>query len=189
MPPSGERGRTDPGGKARQVEQAEETGGDPAATARDICLRLLTGRSRSRAELTEALRRKGIPADVIEAVLDRYVEVGLVDDATFAEAVVRSGHSNRGLGRHALRAELRRKGIDDEVVQQAIAAVGPEDEEQRARELVRRKLRTASARDEVTLVRRLAGMLARKGYAEGVALRVVREELRADGREWPEHDE
>lgn len=170
-----------------EAGQPERTGSDPAAAARDICLRLLAGKSRSRAELAEALRRKGIPADVTEAVLDRYAEVGLVDDATFAEAAVRSGHLHRGLGRRALRAELRRKGVEDGVAQQAIAAVGPEDEERRARELVRRKLRTASARDELTLVRRLAGMLARKGYPEGVALRVVREELKVDEQEWPDH--
>ncbi len=191
MPGRGGRRRSDPGGEARQTERSES---DPAAAAQDICLRLLTGRSRSRAELAEALRGKGVPADVAEAVLDRYAEVGLVDDAAFAQAAVRSGHSHRGLGRRALRAELRRKGVDEDVAQQAIAAVGLEDEEQRARELVRRKLRTASARDEVTLVRRLAGMLARKGYVEGLVLRVVREEVRADREpvdtsEWPDHDD
>lgn len=189
MPGRGGRGgrrRCDPGGKTGRAERSDS---DPAAAARDICLRLLAGRSRSRAELAEALRRKGVPADVADAVLDRYAEVGLVDDAAYAEIAVRSGHAHRGLGRRALRAQLRRKGVDEEVAQRAVAAVGPEEEEQRARELVRRKLRIASARDEVTLVRRLAAMLARKGYAEGLALRVVREELRAEGREWPEHHE
>lgn len=191
MPGRGGRRSSDPGDKAGQSERADS---DPAAAARDICLRLLTGRSRSRAELAEALRGKGIPAEEAEAVLDRYTEVGLLDDVAYADAAVRSGHAHRGLGRRALRAELRRKGVDEDVAQQAIAAVGPEDEERRARELVRRKLRTASGRDEVTMVRRLAGMLARKGYAEGLAIRVAREELRADGEavdtsEWPDHDE
>lgn len=172
-----------------------QPGDDPMAAAKDICLRLLTGRPRSRAELAEAMRRKGIPGDVAAAVLDRYVEVGLVDDATYAEAAVRSGHVHRGLGRHALRAQLRRKGVDEEVARRALATVGPEDEEQRARELVRRRLHTSNVRDELTLVRRLAGMLARKGYPEGLALRVVREELRSEGWErperweWPEHHE
>lgn len=187
----GGRRRSGPAGKTGQAERADS---DPAAAARDICLRLLTARPRSRTELGEAMRRKGIPADVAEAVLDRYGEAGLVDDVAYADAVVRSGHAHRGLGRRALRAELRRKGVDEDVAQQAIATVGSEDEERRARELVRRKLRTASGRDEVTMVRRLAGMLARKGYAEGLAIRVAREELRADGEavdtsEWPDHDE
>ncbi|MGQ0777064.1 MAG: regulatory protein RecX [Pseudonocardiales bacterium] len=150
---------------------------DPAAQARGICLKLLTARPRSRAELAEALRRKGIPEGVGEQVLDRLGAVGLLDDAAFAETAVYSGHTYRGLGRRALSAELRRRGVPDGVAREAVAAVQPEDEEQRARELVRRKLRTSTAQDSSTLVRRLAGMLARKGYSEGVALRVVRDEL------------
>lgn len=150
---------------------------DPAMQARGICLRLLTARSRSRAELAEALRRRGIPEDVGESVLDRLGEVGLVDDAAFAESAVHSGHSYRGLGRRALNAELRRRGVPDDVAREAVAAVQPEDEEQRARELVRRKLRSTTARDPGTVARRLVAMLARKGYSEGLAWRVVRDEL------------
>ncbi|MCA1676638.1 MAG: recombination regulator RecX [Actinobacteria bacterium] len=149
---------------------------DPAAQARGICLKLLTARPRSRAELAEALRRRGISEDISESVLDRLGEVGLVDDATFAESAVHSGHNYRGLGRRALSAELRRRGVPDGVAREAVAAVQPEDEEQRARELVRRRLRTTAARDD-KLARRLAGMLARKGYSEGVTWRVLRDEL------------
>ena len=69
-----------------------------AAVAQGICLRLLTARSRSRAELADALRRRGIPEDIGEPVLDRLSEIGLVNDATFADAAVYSGHNHRGLG-------------------------------------------------------------------------------------------
>ena len=154
---------------------------DPVAQARGICLKLLTARPRSRAELAEAMRRKGIPEEIGESVLDRLGEVGLADDATFAESAVHSGHTYRGLGRRALNAELRRRGVPEGIAREAVAAVRPEDEEQRARELVRRRLRTAAsqgdrARDD-KVMRRLAGMLARKGYSEGLVLRVLREEL------------
>ncbi|MGH4007238.1 MAG: regulatory protein RecX [Pseudonocardiaceae bacterium] len=149
----------------------------PAAQAQGICLRLLTARPRSRAELADALRRRGVPEEVGEPVLDRLGEVGLVDDAAFAESAVHSGHQHRGLGRWALSTELRRRGVPDDIAREAVAAVDPEQEEQRARELVRRKLRSNTARDPSTLARRLAGMLARKGYSEGLALRVVRDEL------------
>ncbi len=153
------------------------------AEARGICLKLLTARPRSRAELADALRKRGIPEDVGESVLDHLGEVGLVDDAAFAESAVHSGHTYRGLGRKALSAELRRRGVPDAVAREAVAEVQPEEEEQRARELVRRKLRATTAPDVNTQVRRLAGMLARKGYSEGLALRVVRDELGAGG--WP----
>ena len=155
----------------------------PAAEAQGICLRLLTARPRSRAELADALRRRGIPDEVGEPVLDRLGEVGLVNDTVFAESVVHSGHHHRGLGRWALSTELRRRGVPDEIVSEAVATVQTEDEEQRARELVRRKLRSSTARDPSTLARRLTGMLVRKGYSEGLALRVVREELGPG--DWP----
>ncbi|HEY6422023.1 MAG TPA: regulatory protein RecX [Pseudonocardiaceae bacterium] len=149
----------------------------PAAAAQGVCLRLLTARPRSRAELADALRRRGIPEDVGEPVLDRLGEVGLVNDAAFAESAVHSAHSHRHLGSRALTAELRRRGVPDGIAREAVARVTPEAEEQGARELVRRKLRSSSARDESTLARRLAGMLARKGYSEGLVVRVVRDEL------------
>lgn len=158
---------------------------DAAARAREICLTLLAARPRSRAELAEALLRRGIPEKIGESVLERLGEVGLVDDAAFAETAVHSGRTYRGLGTRALSAELRRRGVPDDVARRAVAAVRPEDEEEQARELVRRKLRTAtresaSRQDSASLARRLIAMLARKGYAEGLALRVVREELGLD---------
>jgi regulatory protein len=149
----------------------------PAAEARRICLRLLTARPRSRAELTDALSTRGIPHEVSEPVLDRLGELGLVNDTAFAETTVYSGHSHRGLGRRALRAELRRRGVPEEIARESVATVRPEDEEQRARELVRRKLRSGTGRDAGTLARKLGGMLVRKGYSEELAWRVVREEL------------
>jgi regulatory protein len=117
-------------------------------------------------------------------VLDRLGELGLVNDAALAEAAVYSGHSHRGLGRRALSTELRRRGVSDEVAREAVARVGPEDEEQRARELVRRKLRTSGVWQPSTLARRLCAMLGRKGYSEGLAWRVVRDELGPGN--WPD---
>jgi regulatory protein len=170
---------SDPGpcGSAREENLPDAKTLSPAAQAQRICLRLLTTRPRTRAELADALRRRGVPEAVGEPVLDRLSEVGLVNDAAFAESQMHSGHSHRGLSRWALSTELRRRGVPDEIVSEAVEAVQPENEEQRARELVRRKLRTSAARDTSILARRLAGMLARKGYSEGLTLRVVRDEL------------
>ncbi|MGH3694231.1 MAG: regulatory protein RecX [Pseudonocardiaceae bacterium] len=154
----------------------------PAAKAQRICLRLLTARPRSRVELADALRRRGIPDEVGEPVLDRLSELGLVNDTALADAAVHSGHRHRGLSRRALSTELRRRGVPDEVAREAVAAVHPEDEEQRARELVRRKLRTGTVQDIGTVARKLGAMLARKGYSEELARRVLRDELSAAGR-------
>jgi regulatory protein len=159
--------------------------------AREICLRLLTDRARTRQELAQALRRKGIPDDAAGTVLERFDEVGLIDDAAFAGQWVRSRHAHRGLARRAIAVELRRKGVADEVAGEALAEVDGESEERRARELVDRKLRSlkvASAEQQTVAGRRLVGMLARKGYGAAVAYRVVREALAEHGADVEELD-
>jgi regulatory protein len=172
------------GGSAAQASNEPEA--DPVAVAREICLRLLTVRARTREELAQALRKRGVPDEASSAVLERFDEVGLIDDAAFAGQWVRARHKQRGLARRAIAVELRRKGVADEVAQEALTEVDTAAEEQRARELVDRKLRTVPAdtpERRVTAARRLVGMLARRGYPGGIAYRVVREALAAHGAE------
>lgn len=156
---------------------------DPAHLARDLCYRLLTARPRTRVELRDALARKGIESEVAEDVLDKFNKAGLIDDTDFAESWVRSRHANQGLGRRALKSELLRKGVDKEIAEEAVGALDGTAEEERARALVRKRMRALGQVDETTVVRRLVGMLARKGYPEGLAYRVVREELAEAGRD------
>ena len=101
---------------------------DPEQVARAIALRMLTGAPRSRAELAEALAKKDVPDEVAATVLDRFTEVGLIDDAAYAQMLVRSRHAERGLSRRALAVELRRRGVDDPTAAQALAQVGDEEE-------------------------------------------------------------
>ncbi|WP_308112768.1 regulatory protein RecX [Pseudonocardia oceani] len=159
---------------------------DPLVAAREICLRLLTDRARTRHELAQALKQRGVPDEASESVLSRFDEVGLIDDAAFAGQYVRSRHTYRGLSRRAIAMELRRKGVDDEVAGEALEEVDPASEERRARELVDRKLRTVPAdtpEQRKKAANRLVGMLARKGYGGSIAYRVVREALAAHGTE------
>ena len=153
--------------------------------ARTILLDALTGQARSRKELREKLARKDVPDELAERLLDRFSEVGLVDDAAFARSWVESRQRSRGLARRALAQELRRKGVDDETARSALDDVDPEQEEQAARMLVRKKLRSLRGVDHATATRRLAGLLARKGYPAGLAFAVVRDELGADGGDDP----
>jgi regulatory protein len=154
-----------------------EAAADPEEVARTICLRMLTGRSCTRAELAVELRKRNVPADAAEAVLGRLDEVGLVDDAAFAAAWVERQRRTRGLSRRALATELRRKGVADDEVAEAVAVVSDDDERTRAAELVARKLSGVRNLDHDRQVARLVGMLARKGYGPGVAYSVVREAL------------
>jgi regulatory protein len=150
---------------------------DHEAVARKILLDQLTGQARSRSELGAKLAKKKVPSEIAERVLDRFEEVGLVDDAAFARDWVQSRQAGRGLARRALAVELRRKGVEQSVITEAVDTVDPASEVEAARELVRRKLPSLARFDEVTVVRRLTGMLARKGYSSGVAFSVVREEI------------
>ncbi len=152
---------------------------DAEAVARKILLDQLTGQARSRKELSDKLAKKLVPDDVATRLLDRFEEVGLVDDEAFARAWVQSRQPGKGLARRALAQELRRKGIDDETAREVLDEVDPADEEASARALVRKKLRTLSRVDDTTATRRLVGLLARKGYGSGMSFAIVREELRA----------
>ncbi|MGW7575058.1 recombination regulator RecX [Streptomyces sp. NPDC054765] len=182
--------------QGRRGRHGRENGGDPDASraepepprtpeeqARAICLRLLTGSPRTRAQLGDALRRRGIPEEAAEEVLSRFEDVGLIDDAAFADAWVESRHHGRGLARRALARELRTKGVDSALIDVAVGRLDSEQEESTARELVDRKLRSTRGLDRDKRLRRLAGMLARKGYPEGLALRVVRQALEEEGED------
>lgn len=160
-----------------------EPPGDPAERARAICLRLLTGTPRTRKQLADALRKREIPDDVADEVLSRFEEVGLINDGAFADAWVESRHHGRGLARRALARELRTKGVDSTLIDEAVGQLDSEQEEATARELVARKLRSTRGLDRDKRLRRLAGMLARKGYSEGMALRVVRQALEEEGED------
>ncbi len=142
--------------------------------AREIALRLLEVRARSRAELAQAMAKKDVPAETIESVLDRFEEVGLVDDATFAGLWV-EGQQRRMKSTRALKQELRLKGVDAEVVDEALAETADDADYQAASALARKKVRTMGALEPHVRYRRLAGALARRGFAPGLCHRVVSE--------------
>jgi len=142
---------------------------------------LLTGAPRTRAQLDQALRRREVPQDVADAALDRLAGAGLIDDAAFARAWVDTRHRGRGLARRALAAELRQRGVDAGDVRAAVADLGPEQEAEAARRLVEAKLAATRGRPLATRMRRLTGLLARKGYPSAMAYRVIREALEQEG--------
>ncbi|MGW0844437.1 recombination regulator RecX [Streptomyces sp. NPDC002787] len=182
-------GPQDGGSSFSSRAEKGESSGDPAERARAICLRLLTGTPRTRKQLADALHKREIPEDVADEVLSRFEEVGLINDSAFADAWVESRHHGRGLARRALARELRTKGVDSALIDEAVSQLDSEQEESTARELVARKLRSTRGLDRDKRLRRLAGMLARKGYPEGMALRVVRQALEEEGEDTEGLDE
>src|SRR5438105_2629430 len=133
-----------PAGRPARGARAEKArpDGDPEVFAREVCLRLLTGAPRTRAQLARALARRDVPGEVAERVLGRFADAGLVDDAAFAAAWVESRHEGRGLGRRALASELRSRGVAADVTEAAVGRLTGDQERRTARALVDRRLRT-----------------------------------------------
>ncbi|MGH3302725.1 MAG: regulatory protein RecX [Streptosporangiaceae bacterium] len=156
---------------------ASSADADPEAVARQICLRLLSAAPRTRAELATALRRRGVPEDAATAVLARFAEVKLIDDQLFARAWVESRHHGRGLAGRALGTELRQRGVTSAEIEAALEQLSPDQELATARELVERRLAGTAGLPPPARMRRLTGVLARKGYSPRLAYRVVREAL------------
>ena len=150
--------------------------------AHALCLRLLTVRARTRAELSGRMAKRGYPDDVATTVLARLEAVGLIDDEDFADQWVRSRQVHAGKGKRALAAELRTKGVDDDVIATALAGIDAGAERVRAEQLVERRLRREvfNDGDDVKVTRRLVGMLARRGYSQSMAVAVVTDALAAE---------
>ena len=162
---------------------AQDREPDPESVARAIALRLLTGAPRSRHQLAEAMARRDVDPEVAARVLDRFTDVGLIDDAAYAQMLVRSQRESRGLARRALAVELRRRGVGDAEATAALDDVDPEAEVETARELLRRRWRDDV--DPTTQARRAMAMLARKGYSPGLSRRLVAEMVDdRGGRRW-----
>lgn len=176
---SSPRSQRGPGG------HPEDAPGDPESVAKAICLRLLTGSARPRAGLAAALRQRGIPDDVAETVLDRFTELGLIDDQAYADMFVAAKHRDRALGVTALRTELRRKGVDEVTVDAAVRTVDQDAERERAQALIARRVDAAMANGAETARRRLVGLLARRGYSAELSRSVVEQALADYGAQEP----
>jgi regulatory protein len=187
-----------PGAGASSTEDKPKSREEQGTAARDQCIRLLAVRPRTRSELETALRKRGYDEEVISEVLDRYSDVGIIDDEAFAKAWVTSRHHSKGLAKRALAGELRRKGVSDYDMDVALDELDGDAEIDTARALVERRLRVerrrpgstddgadgdrdAQRKAQAALIRKLVGMLARKGYPSGLAYRVVKEAMADDG--------
>jgi regulatory protein len=148
--------------------------------ARNIVLNQLNFMPRSRKELETALAKRNVEPDVAKSVLDRFEEIGMVDDAAYAELLIRSRCNTKRVSRTVLRQQLRQKGVAQDIIDEALLEVSDDDELRMATELVEKKVRSMSRLDPEVRKRRLFGLLARKGYNTSIALRVIQDLEAAD---------
>lgn len=151
-----------------------------ASFAKEILVRKLSERAHSRGDLAQALAKKQVPEEIAEAMLDKFETAGLINDAEFARSWVQARSRGKGLAQSVLAMELRRKGVDEEIARAALSELDPEVERQAAHDLVQKKLRSMGGLDQQVQMRRLVGLLARKGYSPQVAFKVVRHELNTE---------
>lgn len=167
---SGRRGADPP------PDETEGPPADPVGVAREIALRQLTSRARTKEELRRSLARRHVPDEAADEVVERFQEVGLLDDAAYARDWVASA-GRRLRSRRVLGQELAGKGVDREVIDEAMAEVTLEDEYSVALRIAQRRVPGLEGLERSTAYRRLAGALGRRGFDTQVVSRVVREVL------------
>ena len=160
--------------------QADGPDADPMSVAREIALNRLTMRDHSRQELDDKLADKDVPEEVRTQLLDRFEELGLVNDAHFAQQWTRARRSSRKLSGYAVRRELQAKGVDRELIDEALEPIDHGSEVALATDLARKKWRQVHQLPREVAYRRMAGTLARKGYSPAVVSEVLRDVIQAD---------
>lgn len=171
-----EPGKPERAGKPERMAKSAIVRDDWSAEERraeNVSMQALTRRGMSRWELGEVLLARELDPCIVEAELDRLEGVGLIDDAALAETIVRTQSERKGLGRGALVAELRRRRIDLETIEEALDQVDEGDEQERATRLAVRRARQFGGLDREIAVRRLSGFLQRKGYSSEVVRSAV----------------
>lgn len=124
-------------------------------------VKLIAHRPRSEAEVRRRMERQGVALDLVEKVIEQLTAVGLLNDAEFARLWVENRETFRPRSRRMLRYELRQKGLDEEVIAQALEQV---DEEESAHRLALQRGRRLSRLNWLAFRQKLTGYLARRGY-------------------------
>lgn len=159
-----------PGSSADQVPAA-----DPESFARNILLRQLTQSAKTRSQLGAALAKRGVPEDIAERLLQRFTDVGLIDDWAYARNLIDAQAAAGGLSRRGVAEKLRRRGVPKEIIDEVTNEIESEDEWSAAVDLARRKATRMLNLEPSVRRRRLAGVLARRGYPPDTVMSALRE--------------
>ncbi len=153
---------------------------DPAERARALALAILDRAPRSSEDLRQRLTAKGVEPEVADALIERYIDVGLLDDTALAATIARTRHAERGLAPRAIAVELRRKGFSADDIEAALEPLTADTQRDTARDLAEARWRRTEGADREARIRRVVGHLARKGYSPSLAFALVQDLVRAD---------
>ena len=156
-----------------QIEKMEKQ-------AKNVAYYWVDQAEKSRKELFDKIKNKGITDDIANELLDKMEELDYVNDTRFAENFVYSKQQYDKLGKRAISFKLKTKGVAQDIIDTVLADVVDEDEEENARLLIERKLFGTRNLDDQKRLTRLASLLARKGYSTSMAFRLVKELIAED---------
>ncbi|MBI5637530.1 MAG: RecX family transcriptional regulator [Nitrospinae bacterium] len=138
--------------------------------------RLLARRGRSEHELRGALEKRETAPDTIDAAVEYLRERRLVDDRKFAHDCAQSLARNKKVGPRYLRDALKKKGIDEKLIQEAVAETfsDPLRERNEIRALVEKKSK-AMKKDATPLQRKkkLFDFLIRRGFSYDAVMKAL----------------
>lgn len=138
---------------------------DTHEVAYQKALGFLGYRPRSRTEVRRNLEKHGHDQEVIDQVLERLGNSGLVNDDQFAQIWVENRSEFRPRGQRLLRMELRQKGLNDEVIETVLSGL---DEDQLAYQAALKYQHKLQGLPKPDFRRKLAGFLARRGFGYSV---------------------
>jgi len=150
---------------------------DSLEAAYQNAIRFLSYRDRTEAEVSQHLRQKGVPEELISQVLDRLHHSKLIDDQRFAKRWVENRSEFRPRSRRALDYELQRKGVQKQAIQQALESF---DEDEMAYRAVQKQYRKFQNLEWPEFRRKMVAFLARRGFTYETTAPIV-------ARVWAEH--
>lgn len=145
-----------------------------AEDLKQIYLRKLARAPQTRAGLVRYAVEREIPLDTYEPVINRLIEIGLINDAEYAAMWVRSRRTVRGSGPRTLRMELQQKGIDPDLIETAVAERTGDDAEVALR-IASRKLQSLRHLPIEKSKKRVLDFLLRRGYDYTIVSKVMSE--------------
>jgi regulatory protein len=171
-----------PAGFKKRYPSKTETGEAPRKLSperqeqrsRNVLLYQLARGAKSAHTLRQILEKREIDPEIAETVIQRFIEVGLIDDVAYAETVVNSRQKFKGLAKSAIKRELSQKGVEVTIVEQVTSDITAEDELAMAIELANKRIGRMANLELAVRQRRLHSYLARKGYASSVVSAAVK---------------
>ncbi|TFC43842.1 RecX family transcriptional regulator [Cryobacterium sp. TMT1-21] len=150
------------------------------AHAEQVLLQRLRGRSLSIAEARTVLSSTDVEDADAEEIIERFIELAYIDESRLSDQILHSHHERKGLGRTGVQAEMRRRGLDHDLILAKLEEM-PDDETERAIEVAVKRVGQLGRLDDQTIDRRLNAFLMRKGYPSSIVRVAVKAALDSRG--------